>query len=355
MDLLLHSIPTWVELVSLAFCIGTLACRLWVLFPVTKDESTGRDKILGRLWLLFGLGIAAIMLCSVADLVGRAAEMSGSPLSAVFPLLPAVIMKTHFGKIWLIRMAGLALIIVFMMGAKKYREARTYQYILLFLAAIVAFTESATGHAADSGDFSAAEIVDLFHLGGSMIWAGGLSVLSLVVLPEMATANRTTQRTLADVAARFSRIAGLAVGAIVVTSLYNVWKYIGSVRALFESSYGQTVVAKLVFFALILLLAGYNRHFAVRQLYELAGQKRTNSGTLGRLVVSLAAPFVRNRRELIVSRFLRSVRIEVVLMMGLLLCVAMLRHEAPALHYSHYNRTSGGQTTQEHEMHGHDH
>ncbi len=356
MNLFLHSLPTWCFLVSLSFCVGTLVCRLWILAPGTQDEGADHAGLVARMWSVLQLSIAVIAVCSIADLVGRAAEMSAYPVRTVLPLLPAVIMKTHFGKIWTIRMTALALLAVLVLWGKKYRDAQMYLSLLFIVATVIAFTHSATGHAADSGDFSVAELADLLHLAGSLVWAGGLFVLSLIVLPAMITAGDLAARPLAVAAARFSRLAGIAVGSIVITSLYNAWAYVGNFDALFKSPYGQAITAKIVLFILILVLAAYNRYVTVPQLHQATGHAATNKSIVNRIAVSLATPMVREAtREVVSSRFLKSVRSEAFLMLGLLLCVALLRHEVPARHNAHVGhvQTAVGHAT--HEQEGHEH
>lgn len=357
MNLFLHSLPTWFILVSLSFCIGTLVCRLWVLGPKTQDDRPDHAKLFARLWSFLELNIAVIAVCSIADLLGRTAEMSGNSVRTAMPLLPAVIMKTHFGKVWLIRMAALALFAISMRSGKKYRDRQMFLSLLLFIGAVIAFTHSATGHAADSGDFSVAELADLLHLAGSLVWAGGLFVLSLVVLPDMVTAGNLAARPLAAAAAaRFSRIAGIVVGSIVITSLYNAWIYVGSLEALFGSPYGKTIIAKIVLFILLLVLAVFNRYISVPYLHEWAGQAIVSQSAFRRVIVSLVTLAVRTPKgDLIASRFLRTMKIEAFLMLGLLLCVAMLRHEVPARHHAHLEHTqaAGNHGTHEHEGHEH--
>jgi putative copper resistance protein D len=351
MNEFLHILPTWGFLVSLSLCIGTLVCRLGVLAPGTEGEVTDHTGLVARLWSLLALSIALIALCSIAGLVGRAAEMSGYPVRTVLPLLPAVVLKTHFGKIWLIRMAALALFAVLVVSGEKYRNARLYLSLLLVVATVIAFTHSATGHAADSGDFSIAELVDLLHLAGSLIWAGGLFVLSLIIVPGLSAAGDLAARTLADAAARFSRFAGIAVGFIVITSLYNAWAYIGSLDAIFKTPYGQTIIAKITFFILILVLAAYNRYFIIPQLHQ-AAVRAASTSTDNRSPVSLAPSEDRgSKREAIASIFLRTVRREAFLMLGLLFCVSFLRHEVPARHNLHagHAQTAVGHATHEHE------
>ena len=354
MNLFPHILPTWFLLASLSFCVGTIVCRLWVLALPTPGDAAGNSRVSARLWSLLQLSIALIAVCSIADLVVRTAEMSGNPFGAVLPLLPAVVMKTHFGRIWLVRMAALALFAILVWTGRKYRDLPLFLSLLLFFAAVIAFTHSATGHAADSGDFSIAELMDLLHLAGSTVWAGGLFVLSLIVLPEMTRAGDQAAQPLAVAAARFSRIAGIAVAAIVVTSLYNAWVYVGSFGALFDTLYGKAITAKIILFILLLVLAAYNRYCNVPELQTT--RQAVKKSVVHRIVVTLVPPvFRKSGREVTATRFLLSVRIEAILVLLLLLCVAVLRHEVPTRHHAHLDHYQSGGGDADHGGHGRHH
>jgi putative copper export protein len=354
MNLLVHSIPTWIQLASLALCFGALLCSLWVLAPATSGDTSGRNRIFARLWRYFGIGVALIALCSAADLVSRTAEMSGRSISTALPLLPAVIMHTHFGAVWLIRMAGLVLSVVIMLIGRNYRGERWLLRSLFVIFLVIAFTESATGHAADSGDFTVAEFADLIHLVACTAWAGGVAVLALIVLPANASSDSRGVRHTAAALPRFSRIAGTVVGALVATSLYNAWKYIGSAGGLVGSSYGQLVIAKGLLFTVVLGFAAYHRYFNVPQLQALAGQTPLKEGVPGRIVAKLFHPLTRRmNKERMHAHFARTMMIETGLMLAILLCVAMLRHDIPARHFSHHHLLEEESGHEHHEHEGH--
>ncbi len=354
MNLSIHSLPFWFELTSLAVFFGVLVCRLWILLPAVSAGLPDQDAVRRRTWLFFGVGIVVMFASSIADLLVGAAEMSNTPIRSVFPLLPAVILKTHFGRVWLIRVASLILICIIASTAGGRRETRPFQYFLLGFGLIIAMTQSASGHASDAGDFSVAEIIDWLHLLAALVWGGGLFILSLVLLPNMVKAGERAAPVLAGVAVKFSRIAGIAVGIIFLTALYNVWAYVGGIEALWGSPYGRTIIAKIVLFFLLLVLAAFNRYVSVPGLREWAGLAPENGSVVSRLVKPVLASFARDPKgSMTAVRFARSVRIEAVLMTGVLLCAALLRHEIPARHFAHleHMQAAGGHMGAEHEAH----
>lgn len=336
MNLFFHSIPTWLDLISLAYCIGTLVCLLWVL-PITADTDIPRhEDLLSRMWFLFGVAISALVMSSVAGLLVRSAEMSGFPLQRVFPALPTVIFRTHFGHVWLIRIAALMLMAITVKAGRRHRNTEGFLYAMLGAGLIIAMTESASGHASDAGDFSVAEIMDCLHLLAASVWGGGLFVLSMAILSKIVKPGDHSAWLIADVAGRFSKIAGLAVGIIVLTALYNEWVYVGSFEALLKTPYGRTVIVKIFLFFLLLNLGGFNRYISVPLLQEWAGISPDNRGIIHRIAAQFRTRFLGSPKgDRIALRFMHSVRVEAFLMIAVMLCAASLRHEIPARHLSH--------------------
>jgi putative copper export protein len=334
--LFIHIIPEWFELIFLTLCIGTLLCRLWVLALSPGTGVPYQEISLNRMWLLFGIGIAAITISSIANLFIGASDMSGQPIPMVFPLLPTVIFRTHSGRVWLIRMATLVVLSAALITGRRYRSSHRFLLLMLGFTVIISMTESASGHASDKGDFSLAEIVDWLHLLAASFWGGGLLVLSSAIVPALLRTADQSAMPMAGVARRFSRIAGCAVGIIAVTSLYNAWSYVGSFEALWKMPYGRTVLAKIILFLVLMNLGAFNRYMNVPLLQQWAGMSPGSQGVVNRIAVQFFSRFFRSQNGYqIALRFKKSVRIEAFLIVGVLLCAALLRHEIPARHISH--------------------
>jgi putative copper export protein len=347
MDILIHSMPHWVELISIAFFTGILVFSLFIL----SDAENPDPRLRNRLWLFFLVSVAAAIVGSVINLLLRVGEMSGETVISSFPMVPSVLFKTHSGRVWLIRIV--CLVLMFVTGKiKKIRGTRLVLIVLFCLSTIIAFTDSASGHAADKGDFSVAEIMDWIHLQGALVWAGGIFVLSFVILPPGSDLNNQAFRTLVRRVARFSGIAGIAVFSVGLTALYNALVYVGSVQALVRTPYGLTIATKMALLFLLLLLAAYNRYVSVPSFGQLAGLDAAKTGFLPRLVKQFYSSFSLNKTGVdILIFFKRAVRFEALLLLGLLLCAALLRHEIPARHTMHGDQP--GAPLHEHMRHQH--
>lgn len=339
---ILHVFPGWFELISLAFCIGVLVCRIWV-FPPSADTASAHGDCLAGMWRWFGIGVGVMIACTASNLFVRAVEMSGSSFFSVFPVLPVVLFRTHFGRVWIIRIAAEILLLISLKVFGQRQDSRVFLVFMLVLTGVIAATESASGHAADAGDFSLPEITDLLHLLAISIWGGGLLVLSLFLLPEIVKPdNDRTALSVAGVARRFSLIAGFAVGIVAITAIYNGFSYVGSFEALWKSTYGLIVIAKTGLFLLLVNFGAFNRYVSVPLLQEWAGASPQGRGVITRTALRF---FPRLQLEgnggRVVSRFIRSVKVEAVLIIGLLLCAALLRHEVPAIHLHHMGHADG--------------
>lgn len=318
---IIHTIPEWLELIFLAFCIGIGVCSLWVL-----DDAADISIFIPRMWRLFAISAAAMAASSIGDLFVRAAEMSGQPLLAVFPVLPTVVLRTHLGHVWLARIVAIIWLLILLFAGKRYRDRRVFMASLIGILAVIAMTKSASGHAADAGDFSIAEFVDWSHLMAVSFWGGGLIVLSAAIFPNVAEPDEQPA-LIAGIAGRFSRIAGYAVGVIAITAALNARSFVGSFDALHRSPYGWTVTAKIGLFLILISLGAYNRYVAVPFLQKQASPNPA-SLRIGRFIRFPAF-------YPIAQEFIFRVRVEAFLLLVVLFLASLLRHEIPARHFAH--------------------
>jgi putative copper export protein len=332
---LIHIILEWVQLICLAFCIGVIVCRLWFFSPSMQTEFSYQGNVVSGMWNLFCFGLAFMIGGSLAGFVLRSMEMSGQPVSAIASVLPLVLFKTHYGTVWLVRIGALVLLAV-AKTAVRYRDTRTFQIFMLILALAVSMTSSASGHGSDAGDFSVPEMMDWLHLIAACLWGGGLLVLTFSVLPDLIGREEASAPLLSRVAGRFSAMAGVAVVVTAITAAYNFLTDVRSVKAMVETPYGLVVVAKIVLFGILINFGAFNRYVSVPLLREWAGGSAEIGGVIDRIAGKFFAPFRRNRSGPIVAlRFKRLVRLETVLILAVLFCAGLLRHEIPARHYMH--------------------
>src|SRR5512143_591824 len=144
MNLIIHSMPLWLELIALVFCIGGLACLVWILPSRANEDNHRQDRDRLQLWFFLRLSVFTAIAGSCIDILIRTAEMSGEPLFFAFPYLTTVLFKTHIGAVWLIRMIIYIMMSLMMMAGKKYCDNRGYLIALFCLGVLAAVMESAS-------------------------------------------------------------------------------------------------------------------------------------------------------------------------------------------------------------------
>ncbi|MCI0455058.1 MAG: CopD family protein [Candidatus Dadabacteria bacterium] len=337
-DKLIHIIPTVFDLLALTTCIGALGCRLWVLPPDIKSMGAlDSDALLNKLWKLLAVCIVSLTLSSNVLLATRSAEMSSLSIPAILPILPKVLFKTHYGQIWLVRTVAIIVLCIGWLIGRQRLDSRAISAFMLCVGAVIAFTRSATSHAADAGDLTLPELMDWFHLISASLWGGGLIVLSTIVLPVVIRHANHRLRLVAKIARRFSTLAGVALAGVFFTGVYNAWFEVGSFHALWHTPYGQTLITKLLFLLALILFGASNRYISIPLLQHCAEHTLTKQAVIYRLLVTPYLSFMQRKldRIRIARRFMRKVWIEAVLILGVLICAALLQHEIPARHFLH--------------------
>ena len=103
------------------------------------------------------------------------------------------------------------------------------------------------------------------------IWLGGLAAL-LFVAPrgtrELGPGDRG--RLLAAALSRFSRVALIAVGAILITGLIQAYVYVRHLDALIDTGYGRAVLVKFCLLMILIAIGAYNQRRSVPRLNRIA-------------------------------------------------------------------------------------
>lgn len=218
---------------------------------------------------------------------------------------------------------------------------------MLGAAIVIGMTRSASGHAADWGDLNIPEMMDWLHLMAVSAWGGTIFGFSSVILPMAVKSANPARFLIAESSRRFSTLSGLALGILVITAMYNAWLEVVSFPALWNTGYGRVIITKIILLLALALLGASNRYFSVPHLRQWAGHPVKHPGfSLGRLFAGRPGSIRRGVDGALVARkFLLKVRIEAILVTGVIVCTAFLLHSIPARHLSHLGHT--------HEMHEH--
>ena len=201
--------------------------------------------------------VALVLLASslVLRLWAQAHAFDDTTLWPQAEMVMTMLRKTLWGHAWLVEAVALAVgaLVAWTLqsGAAQLRAWSIGAIVALVLA--VSFALS--GHAASSETLRPLAVVaDTLHASAAGTWVGGIAVLVLVVLPSSRrTAEPMRGEMLATAIIRFSNVALIAVSLIVVTGAFAAWLHVGSVSALFDSTYGRTLGVKLLVLTPMLL------------------------------------------------------------------------------------------------------
>lgn len=297
----------FLEMVGLGGLIGLLAFR-WLVWapalrgaPVAEGErqavlAWGRDVY----WVAFGALAVGAMLAEGYLLVVQSASVLGTGvLDALGDAtgVSQVLGDTRFGS--LVQLRGALLFGLFAIGAVQFiREygnagsprppsatgSRAGALLMAGLLLAVLGGIAAQGHASVA-PWSRVQIgAQLVHIVAVAVWIAGLALLALswrrlpAVAPEAGPALSTR------LLARFSRVALIAVGLVVLTGVVRSLGELDDPAELWETAYGRSILLKIGLLIPIGALALYNR----KVLEALRRVPRPNAATM-RLVRRVAA------------------------------------------------------------------
>ena len=265
----------WIVLLSALALTGALVFELLVSAPVLVAAGTRsplgrlRPRLRSRSQRLLWLALIVFLLASVAQLIMQTAiAFDLEPAAAAGPPALELLQETEWGRIWQYR-AGLAVLtgVLFLLPLViRFRRSGRQDVLLsttLWLALIASLgilaTISMTSHApATIGIAHYALVNDIVHLTAAAVWVGGLmQLIANTPLFIHGISESARRNALWRLVRRFSVAAGLSVVVLIATGVYSAWAQVTDFAAL-DTPYGGALMAKLLAFAVLLLIAAVN-------------------------------------------------------------------------------------------------
>jgi copper transport protein len=248
-----YSILRFLAYGSLVLLVGTLAF-LALIWPAGRQVARAR-----RLLVSAGAVLAVTTALGIPTQALYANGLGFPELSSVGSHL----FESRFGQVWGARLLLLGVLAVVLVAYRRWAarnsEGAPLPPALLagggLTAAGLLLTPALAGHAATRDLVPLAVVSDLVHLGSVSLWLGGLVCLVACVLP------RRLADELSTVVPRFSRLAGMAVAAILVTGVFQGWREVGSKDALTTTTYGRLLIVKVILFGLMVGLGALSRRW----------------------------------------------------------------------------------------------
>lgn len=226
------------------------------------EETPGLAAILSvALGASIGGGAGAVLLVA-GTLASLGAGVGG---------LGSLLLDTRIGA------AAIAYLAVFtvsgalaVVGAHASVRRTGWAWAASAAAAVGVITLSWSGHATSGNDRALSLGLDTLHVVATCLWFGGLvGLLCAVAALHRRPGPDHALPTVAAVVVRFSSMALIAVGVLVVTGVYRTLAELRQIGDLAHTDYGRALLVKLVVFALMLGTGAYNR-FVVHPRLERA-------------------------------------------------------------------------------------
>ena len=241
-------VARWIGYIGLLLLVGAVL-MLALLWPSRLDRAAPTRVI----WI--GAGLVA--LGTVLELALQVPYVAGGGLGDVRGSDLREVLASPYGAAHLIRLGVLGAALVLVRPVVKGRGWGADRVLLAVLGTIGVATWSISGHPSASPVPMVTVVSDMLHIASMALWLGGLAMLIVFLLPRANAAE------LGAIVPVWSRWATYAVSVLVLTGSAQALIEVGSVDALFSTTYGWMVVAKVTLVALVVGVASLSRRMVV--------------------------------------------------------------------------------------------
>jgi copper transport protein len=292
--------PAWivaraVSFVALLAVLGAVTFRVAVV-PRTSDftvhERVDVASDTARRAVLLS---AVLLLAAAAKLYLQNRMMSGSA-AADLAHMQTMSMETHWGAAWRLQLgAGVVALVGF---ALAWRRVSGGWVVAGLASAALATSAALAGHAAAATQWRSVAIVDdTLHILSASAWLGSLLWLLVASLRVQKLPDAGRAARVASLVTAFSPVALASAATVVLTGLLSAWMRLGSVPALWTTSYGQVLLVKLLFLTGVIGTGFYNWRFVQPSLgTDIATARLRRSATselaIGFIVIVVTAVLV---------------------------------------------------------------
>ncbi len=247
----------WVHLTLCLLLTGGFFLLLLAGRPATGFMRRWEQHVLcWARWL-----VIVALVSGVAVLSAQTGLFEGRPEAALEPrAIWHAMLDTRPGFLWIVRHGLLIVLAAFLflggdVSARQNWIAARGEAFLLTAPALVLIGSS--GHLAATSESLWPQAIDMVHLLGAGIWAGGLPPLALLLYgaSQNAAADPYAARTMR----RFSCVALITVLILAGSGIASAWLLVGGVAGLVGTIYGYLLLAKFAVLVLALLLAAAGR------------------------------------------------------------------------------------------------
>ncbi|HUY66080.1 MAG TPA: copper resistance protein CopC [Acidimicrobiales bacterium] len=183
----------------------------------------------------------------------------------VRPSLVDAVLHTRFGQVELLRLLLLVAFIPVLLGIRGRlgQGPRRWRWLVpavVVVGAALLLTPGLAGHASTGDQPALGLALDVTHLAAASAWLGGLALLATFLVGKGEDVDRPDDPT--GVTLTVSAYAFSAVVVVVATGTFQSIRQVGSLYALFHTTYGRTLVVKIILVTVLIGLGALSRRIA---------------------------------------------------------------------------------------------
>ncbi len=277
----------WILLAALVTVTGATATR-WLILPRVDVGAAGEVHLDDSVATLGWYGAIGLLVGMVLFFGRQLAEFR-DPFA---PLLEdaSLLLRTDWGTVWALGAAASLALLVLLQIARGGARWPWWVATLLVLG-LVTFP-AFTGHAAGEEQLrSLALAADALHVLAASAWMGGLGCV--LYLDYQARRPAECPRSLLPVLVpAFSPVAIGSVSVLVATGAFASWLHVDGVAQLVATSYGRTLLLKLLVVTVVLGLGALNWRRLSPRLGDPGGDDALRRAAAVELMMGHAVLFI---------------------------------------------------------------
>jgi len=290
----LEPLLRWLGLLGALALVGGFGFSLLVAAPALDGHKEVARRLIGQIHAVQWGAAAVLVVAELGRLLAQASILYEIPLYQTLGL-PAlgVIQETEWGHFWLWRIllvwATVAMMTMPEFALRGAVRRNTGRWLGLLAGAGVLATFSLASHGSALADLRVAgTITDFLHLLASAFWVGGLIHFLLGMSIFRALRPRERQGVLSALVPRFSIVASLSVGTLIITGLYSAWAMAGTLPAAYtQTPYGLSLVAKIALVVPLLVVAAVNLLWVKPRLSQATAGEWLRKLVLGEVILAV--------------------------------------------------------------------
>ena len=290
-------------LVGQVIIVGISFASLFLWRPIERLEnfhstiSQVRSFIDRRFAILLVIGVILVISSGFAMIIVHAESLGVNIITAI---------TTGFGNTWLVRMFIAFIILgLYFVVRRKNPIRKNHHIVILAVGLALLATTTMMGHGAATMQ-SAALVLDFIHNIAASAWIGGLIYLGFVAIPSLRYLGLSLKSAvIALLIPRFSMMTVVILGIVAITGPLLLWILESNINSLVITFYGKILISKFIFAGFMIGIGAFNQ-------FKIHGSAIANIKARGTAQVDVH------------SRFNKSLKIESVIGVALLLSVALL-------------------------------